>query len=302
MSEINQTNKLENIAEIIASLPRQELLERCQTEAQKNEWQNYKKNQLLLAKAWEAQFIIGQGDPINDALVNQEISKHRHDMLQEKVILYKCQWELIKAANQYVEKWHNRIYEFLSKVEKKFLPPRSPSRPPLKGGGQKNKFLIRWNQSGDDGVVKYPFESAFDLFAEILREEVEGSFSWCLEPYYAVPVKKWREASKLLINNLEAADNNGVYPELKPTEVENFKNKLVWGKLGFSWLGFTLLVCQFVAMRDRALADKLIAYNRQLVEYTKVGVRASRKVGGFAWNKGEIMSTSKTGGTYHKSE
>ena len=292
MSEINQTNKLENIAEIIASLHRQELLERCQTEAQKNEWQNYKKNQLLLAKAWEAQFIIDQGDPINDALENQEISKHRHDMLQEKVTLYKCQWELIKAANQYVEKWYNRIYEFLSKVEKKFLPPKR-------------------NHSGDDGVGKYPFDSAFDLFAEILREEVEGSFSWCLEPYYEVPVKKWREASKLLINNLEAADNNGVYPKLKPTEVENFKNKLVWGKLGFSWLGFTLLVCQFVAMRDsakripygnRILAEKLIAYNRQFVEYTKVGVRASRKVGGFAWNKGEIMSTSKTGGTYHKSE
>jgi hypothetical protein len=117
-----------------------------------------------------------------------------------------------------------------------------------------------------------------------------------------VQVKKWREASKLLINNLEAADNNGVYPELKPTEIENFKNKLVWDKLGFSWLGVTLLVCQSVAMRDRTLAEKLIAYNRQFVEYTKVGVRASRKVDGFAWNKGKIMPASKTGGTYHKSE
>lgn len=101
-----------------------------------------KKNQLLLAPAWESQFIIGQGDPINDALVNQEISKHRHDTLQERVIFYKYQWELIKAANKYVEKWHNKIYELLSKVEKKFLPTKR-------------------NQSGDDGVVKYPFGSAF---------------------------------------------------------------------------------------------------------------------------------------------
>ncbi len=141
--------------------------------------------------------------------------------------------------------------------------------------------------------------------------EVDGSFSWCLEPYYAVTVKKWREASKLLRKNLAKADANGVYAELKPTEIENFKNKLVWDKLGFSWLGFTLLVCQFVAKSDsaqripygnRALAEKLIAYNRQFVEYTKVGVRASRKVDGFAWNKGKIMPASKTGGTYHKSE
>ncbi len=115
-------------------------------------------------------------------------------------------------------------------------------------------------------------------------------------------VKKWGEASKLLIKNLEKADANGVYPELKPTEVDNLKNKLVWDKLGFSWLGVTLLVCQFVAKSDRALAEKLVAYNRQFVEYTKVAVRASRKVDGFAWNKGKIMPASKTGGTYHKSE
>ncbi len=133
-------------------------------------------------------------------------------------------------------------------------------------------------------------------------EEVDGSFSWCLEPYYAVTVKKWREASKLLRKNLEKADDNGVYPELKPTELDNLKNQLVWSKLGFSWLGVTLLVCQFVAKSDRALAEKLIAYNRQFVEYTKVGVSASRKVDGFAWNKGKIMPASKTGGTYHKSE
>jgi hypothetical protein len=151
-------------------------------------------------------------------------------------------------------------------------------------------------------VVKYPFASAFDLFAETLKEEVDGSFSWCLEPYYAVTVKKWGEASKLLRKNIAKADDNGVYPELKPTKLDNLKNQLVWDKLGFSWLGWTLLVCQFVAMRDRALAEKLVAYNRQLVEYTKVGVTASRQVRGFAWNKGEIMNTSETGGTYHKSE
>ncbi len=135
MSEISPTNELKNIAELIVSLPSNKLLDRCQTEAQKNEWHNYKNNQLLLAKAWEAEFILGQGDPINDALVKQEISKQRRKMLEAKVQLYKCQWELIKAANQYVENWHNTIYEYISKFKDKFLPPR-------------------WNHSVSDGLVK----------------------------------------------------------------------------------------------------------------------------------------------------
>ena len=67
-------------------------------------------------------------------------------------------------------------------------------------------------------------------------------------------------------------------------------------------MGVTLLVCQFVALRDRTLAEKLIDYNRQLAEFTKVGVRASRKVDGFAWNKGKIMPASKTGGIYLDSD
>lgn len=275
-------DELEKIEQFIASLPSHDLLERCQTEEQRHEWHNYKTNQLLLAEAWKAEFILGQGDPIHDALAKQEISKHRHDMLQEKVLLYKSQWDLIKAADRYVEQWHNTIYELLSKVAKKLLPRRS-------------------NQSSDDGVVKYPFDSAFDLFAEILREEVDGSFSWCLEPYYEVPVKKWREATTWLRkNSFEKVQADGTYPKLKPPEVTKLKNKLVWDKLGFSWLGVTLLVCQFVALRDRTLAEKLIAYNRQLAEFTKVGVSASRKVGGFAWKKGKIMPADKTGGTYQK--
>jgi hypothetical protein len=313
----NIPDELEKIGQLIASLPSKDLLQRCQTEAQRNEWQNYKKNQLLLAEAWKAEFILGQGDPIHDALTKQEISKHRHDMLQAKVLLYKQQWELIKAANQYVEQWHNTIYELLSKVAKKLLPRRFPSRPPLsspnpsyppltppsEGGGQRNKFLIKSNQSVSGGVGKYPFDSAFDLFAEIIREEVNGTFSWCLEPYYEVPVKKWREATKWLIkNSFEKVQADGTYPELKPPEVTKLKNKLVWNKLGFSWLGVTLLVCQFVAMRDRTLAKKLIAYNWQLAEYAKVGVTASGKVGGFAWKKGKIMPASKAGGIYHKSD
>ncbi len=271
MSEINH-DELEHIANLIARLPSQDLRERCRTDEQLNEWQNYKNNQLLLAAGWRAQFIECQGDPIRDALEKQEISKHRHDMLQQKVILYKYQWELIQEANPHVKKLHEAIYTRLSQIAKRFAPPR-----------------------------QYPFESALKLFAEILREEVDDSFAWCLEPYYDVPVKKWREATQHLKENIfEKAAADGTYPELKKPEVDKLKNKLVWSKLGFSWLAVTLLACQFVSLRNPSLRKKLSDFYRELAEFSKLGVRASRKVGGFAWIDGKKVSASKAGGVYRK--
>ena len=263
-------DELQQIADFIASLPSNALLDRCQTEAQKTEWHNYRKNQLLIAAGWEAEFIRCEGDPIGHALEQQEISKHRHDLLQQRVQLGKYQWELIKVAHPYVAQWHNKIYDIIGKFAKRLLPPQ-----------------------------QYPFQTAFDLFSETLREEVNGSFSWCLEPYYEVPVKKWREATEQLKDNIEQADTKGNYPEIKPTEADKLKNKLVWNKLGFSWWGVTLLVCQIVSIRDPLLRQKLINYNHAFTEYCKIGIRAARKVPGFAWKNGEQIPASKAGGVYH---
>jgi hypothetical protein len=275
MTEIS-ADELQQIAELIASLPSNALLARCRTEEQINEWHNYRKNHLLLAEGWRAEFIVCQGDPIGDALEKGEISKHRHDLLKQRVTLYKYQWALVKEANKYVAELHSAIYSLLSKVARRLLP--------------------------DGFETEYPFQSAFELFAETLREEVDGSLAWCLEPYYEVPVKKWREATELLRENIEKGDAGGIYPELKKTEVQKLKNKLVWSKLGFSWLGVTLLVCQFVALRAPQLRKKLTDFNREFAEYCKVGVRASRKVAGFAWNKGKTVPASKAGGVYREPE
>jgi hypothetical protein len=101
MSEISD-DELQQIAELIASLPSNALRDRCRTEEQFNEWQNYKKNHLLLAEGWISEFILCQGDPIGDALEKGEISKPRHDLLKQRVTLYKYQWALVKEANKYV--------------------------------------------------------------------------------------------------------------------------------------------------------------------------------------------------------
>lgn len=276
MTEISE-DELQQIAELIASLPSEALLARCRTEEQKNEWHEYRKNHLLLAEGWRAEFILCQGDPIGDALERGEISKDRHKLLKQRVILYRYQWALVKEANKYVADLHSTVYTLLSKVAIQLLR-----------GGFK--------------TTEYPFQSAFELFAEMLREEVDGSFAMCLERYYEVSVDKWREGTKLLRENIEKADAGGIYPKLKQTQVGNLKKHLVWDKMGFSWLGVTLLVCQWVALRDPQLRKKLTDFNREFAEFCKVGVRASRKVRSFTWKYRKTVPVSKAGGVYREPE
>ncbi|MBW4681398.1 MAG: hypothetical protein KME19_14975 [Microcoleus vaginatus WJT46-NPBG5] len=285
MNELTES-KLEQIAQLIATLPSDSLLEKCQTEEQINEWHNLRNTQLLIADCWQAEFILCQGDPIGNALDRQEISKDKHDMIKQRVILYKHQWELMQEANKYVEQWH----QFIDKRSIQSLIKNNLAKRFLPLGGDK---ALR-----DNFEPTYPFQSAFDLFTQTLKEEVDGSFAWCLEPYFEIPVKKWREATKQLRKNIEQVNADETYPQLKSTEVEKLKTNIRWDKLGFSWLGMTLFVCQFVALRDPSLRKKLMNFNRSLVDYCKIGVRASLKVGGFAWNKGKKVFASKAGGLY----
>lgn len=285
MNKITES-KLEKIAQLIATLPSDSLLEKCNTDEQINEWHNLRKTQLLIAECWTAEFVLCKGDPTGNALDRQEISKDKHDMIKQRAILYKHQWELIEEAHKYLEQWHQfidkQIIQSLIKnnLAKRFLP--------IEG----DKALR------DNFEPKYPFQSAFDLFTQTLKEEVDGSFEWCLAPYYEIPVKKWREATKQLRKNIEQVNAGGTYLELKSPEVEKLKTNIRWDKLGFSWLGMTLFVCQFVALRDASLRKKLMHFNCSFVDYCKIGARASRKVGGFAWNKGKKVFATKAGGVY----
>jgi hypothetical protein len=59
----------EKIAQLIASLPSDHLLQPdLMTEDQINEWQQLRNVQLLITECWRAKFIVGQGDPIVEAL------------------------------------------------------------------------------------------------------------------------------------------------------------------------------------------------------------------------------------------
>jgi hypothetical protein len=83
----------EQIAQLIASFPSDHLLQPdLMAEDKINEWQQLRNVQLLIAECWRAKFIIGQGDPIGDALDKKEISQHKYDLIWLKVNLNNAQW------------------------------------------------------------------------------------------------------------------------------------------------------------------------------------------------------------------
>jgi hypothetical protein len=275
----------EKIAQLIASFPSDHLLQPdLMTEDQINEWQQLRNVQILIAEYWRAKFIIGYGDPLVEALDKKEISQNKYELIRLKVNLNNAQWELCEVAEKYVMHAHER----LQKISKsKYLP----------------KPLSQiWHKFFKEISLKpYPFETAYDLFAETLKEETDGCFSWGMKFYYDVPIKKWREATKQLSEICdESLQNNDIYPELNAIEAQKLKSNLVWSKVDFSWLGMTLLVCQFAARNDPSLKRKLAEYNKFLKEYLKLGFTASRKLRGFTWNKGEEIPASQAGGVYRK--
>ncbi|MCT7980983.1 hypothetical protein [Laspinema olomoucense] len=274
----------EKIAQLIASLPSDRLLEQCQTPQQQVEWHNSRTNQQMIAEGWQAKFS-GRllDDSIADACDRGKISPHKHDLINLRVNLYREQWQLIKIAHPHIQAWHQAIYQQTQKHPKFF------------------HVLPFWHKLFSPGFkAPYPFVTPWELFSKTLEEEVNAPIEWSLEPYYVVPVKKWRTATGLLKEQFENLNEDGSYPEQKPSTGDKLKNQIVYDKVTFSWFGFTLFVCQFVTLKNPTIRQQYIAFNRTLAEYYKMGIRASRSVRGFAWQKGEQVPTTQHGGTYRK--
>ncbi|MDJ0518345.1 MAG: hypothetical protein QNJ74_19525 [Trichodesmium sp. MO_231.B1] len=91
-------------------------------------------------------------------------------------------------------------------------------------------------------------------------------------------------------------DNSGIYPEFNSIEQQKLKNNLGWHKFSFSWLRMTLFVCQFVAVQDFSVREKLRVFNRSLQSNFELLVKASRKLKGFTWIDGKKVPFDKFGG------
>ncbi|MEG4232869.1 hypothetical protein QUA40_12270 [Microcoleus sp. Pol11C3] len=273
----------EQIAQLIASLPSERLLQQAKTPAQIEEWHKARQTQLLLAECWKSKWLVKEYYPLEEAVKRQEISQRKAELMNCCVNEYKARWELCEVAEKYVKKLHTELQN-TSYVE--HFP-----------GAYAHSSYKFFHQAS---LRQYPFQSAYDLFAETLKEDADGSFSVCLEPYYDVPIKKWRLAAKQYTQLLEQAELNGIYPKLRDAEEQKLKRNLVWHKVGFSWIGMLQLACQIEVKNDPLLRKKLLAYNDSLQEALSLAVTASRPLPSWAWHKGELLCTHKAGGIYGK--
>jgi hypothetical protein len=275
---------LEQIAQLIASLPSDYHLPYLRTDDQISEWHESRNTQLLIAECWRAKFITKQGDPIAEALDRKEISRYKYDLIWLTVNRYRSQWELVQAAEPYLKETHSVLLN-ISVYADYFPKPIS-------------KLWHKFFKS--ISIKKYPFNSSYDLFVDSLKEEIDGSFSWCLRSYYAVTIKKWTKGIKQLSKAFEQEKPEEIYTQQTPIEVEKLKSNFGWDKLEFSWMGMTLMVCQFALLSDPLLRSKLVEYYKLLQETFKLAATISRKLPGFAWISGEQVYASKTGGVYRK--
>lgn len=266
---------LEKVARLIENLPQEKWLQHCHTEDQKNEWHQYRKVQVYLANCWRSKLILRHGDPIADALDRKEISQQKYDLIWLTVNEYKARWELIQVAEKYVKNVYNLFQKSYQTIE----------RLPL---GQ--KFFPR-----SVFINSYPFISDLDLFMETLKEDGEAAFLLCLNSYEEVSIKKGKVTTKQIVEIIERSEKDGIYPRPNPIE-ENKIKKFGWHRFSFSWLGLTLLVCQFAALNDRSLRKKMMEFNKAAVAGLQLAMKASRKVKSFTWIKGKKVPFSNKGG------
>ncbi|MCD8485689.1 MAG: hypothetical protein LRZ84_02785 [Desertifilum sp.] len=272
---------LKNIAEVMANLPSESLLDKAITSAQKEEWKKVRETQELISEYWISKYVYKDINyhPLEDALDCQQISHKKAELIAVYVNEYKARWDLCQVAAKYVEEFHGKLQVWNSNAQH-FPKP----------------VLQIWDKFFRCiSLGKYPFGSPYELFIETLKEDVDGSFSICLEPYYDVPLKKWKQGTKQYIQILDRVIDEGNYPDLLPKQAYNLKKQLVWNKISFSWLGLILFTCHLNTASDPLLRQKFIAHSQVLQEVLRLTVKASFGMSGFAWYKGEILQASGKG-------
>jgi len=153
----------EQIAQLIASLPSERLLQQAKTPAQIEEWHKARQTQILLAECWKSKWLVKDYYPVEEAVKRQEISQRKAELINSCVNEKKARWELCQVAEEYVKRRHA-----LLQIVEHFPKP----------------FAHFWYKFFHEASLRqYPFQSAYDLFAATLKEEADGSFSVCLEPY-----------------------------------------------------------------------------------------------------------------------
>lgn len=133
----------------------------------------------------------------------------------------------------------------------------------------------------------YPFKSAFEIFARIVWEDTNSTFSVCLKPYHEVSRRKYEKAYRLaakgcteLLNPIEESNLHGLLNQHQPCLL----------------MSLVLLVSQQKATRRRrALSSKLSMFYLALGKLCDKEASVRKKAGSFAWKNGEILKGTQNG-------
>lgn len=133
----------------------------------------------------------------------------------------------------------------------------------------------------------YPFRSAFELFARIVWEDTNSTFSVCLKPYHEVSRRKYEKAYRLA--------SKGCTLSLNPIEEKNLHGLLNQHQPCLLMRLVLFVSHQKASRRRLALLSKLEMFYLALGKLCDKEATISRKAGSFAWKNGEILKGSSDG-------
>jgi hypothetical protein len=217
--------------------------------------------QLLLAEEWRCRYLYNNHRyPIEEARDRREITKAKARLYLSMIVETDRRWKLVKTAEPLLREEFNLL-----------------------------------NTSINSPDFQYPFNSDFDFFTHVLREEADQAFSCCLEPYLEISSKRYSEIFDdiLEFNSLEERSPQLCFDYLKKIE-NNFKGE----RPTWNWWTLMLFICEIHAPQNREIMQKLIDYKQSCEKTLRAAKTVTRKMPSKAWKKGGLLLGSQKGGVY----
>ncbi|MEB3340739.1 hypothetical protein [Okeania sp.] len=222
----------------------------------------------MIAKAWREQLKLTPGYTLDTAVDNQEIDAIEKEGILLLIKCYYTLWQIVKIVETDVHSFHSFLQSIVS-IADYF----SWSLPQI--------FL---NFFSNILSQKYSFDSPYELFIEILRENEDDIFSVCLR-YEEISLKKAERGSELISNLLFEGIKEGFYYQPNDDEIKQIKKYFSWVGFSASWQVMVLTVSQFSVLRNPQLALKLKEFNKLTIECNDLTKTACRKRKSKTWDK-----------------
>ncbi|MDI9638754.1 hypothetical protein QQ054_06035 [Oscillatoria amoena NRMC-F 0135] len=258
------------IAKLLENLPSDQIRTQAITEDQKQEWSAARKHNELISKGWKDSFSKNS-DSVARYLENKEIDKLQYEYITSKVRYYRMIWSLVKELTSEV----NGVFLMLLFCRKMgdFLE-------------YKDRSFLEFKKYFDRITDKYSYwESPLELFAEIIRQEEDDTYKWCLEPYVDISLTKAAKGVDLIQDWLLNTTEDEGYYQPSPTEWSNLKSCFWWQSKSASWLVILLITSQIYGDKNLKIRKKVFELNQLILELSGFAKTAIRKRNSPTWKK-----------------